>query len=423
MKDAFQSKWFTYLICHAIERYASGYAQKEDEMLEPYYKVSVVDKSFQPMDHSGAVELVEMERLKISEHGAGKSRGYRELFPGSNDLFIFTLGGTRRDGTDACSEMTDAILEGARNIRTTEPSIVFRYSDKNRVKTLRRVFDCVRDGLGYPSIKHNEIGVEQMKFYSKFSMTNNGCTDEEAHNWCNVLCMAPGLFGRRKTQKTRSEGGSALFPAKILEITLTNGYDWSYSDMQLGPETGDAADFKTFDELWEAFRKQYQYAISLAVRAKDVGRHVEVTCLQIPFVSSLDDGCMELGEEATHLSEQPNGWHNPITSIVGGNSLVAMKKLIFEEKKYTMQQLLDALKANWEGYEEMQKDFKNAPKWGNDDPYADGIIKKYYEDILGGEMMKVTNWSGGPVMPVGQAVSLYMEVGSRTGPPRRPLWR
>ena len=64
----------------------------------------------------------------------------------------------------------------------------------------------------------------------------------------------------------------------------------------------------------------------------------------------------------------------------------------------------------------MRKDFKNAPKWGNDDDYADTIIQKFYEDILGGEMAKVTNYSGGPVLPVGQAVALYMEVGSRTGP-------
>nr|WP_243689164.1 pyruvate formate lyase family protein [Geotalea toluenoxydans] len=116
------------------------------------------------------------------------------------------------------------------------------------------------------------------------------------------------------------------------------------------------------------------------------------------------------------LSEQPNGWHNPITTVVAANSLVAIKKLVFDEKKYTMKQLLDALHANWEGHDAMRQDFLNAPKWGNDDPYADEIIRKFYEEILGGELAKVTNFSGGPVLPVGQAVGLYMEVGSRTGP-------
>ena len=416
LKDAFQAKWFTFLLCHAIDRYSGGFAQKEDELLEPYYNISVNEKSFQPMTYEDAIEYIECERLKISEHGAGKSRGNREIIVGTNDLFISTIGGTKPGYVDACSDVTDAILEAARNIRTTEPSLVFRWDPVGRTKTKRLVFECIRDGLGYPSIVHNRKGVEQMKFYSKFSLNQNGATDDEAHRWANVLCMSPGLTGRRKTQKTRSEGGGALFPAKLLEMALNDGFDWSYSDTQFGPKTGNAREFKTFEELVEAFRKQYAYACSLVVRAKDVMRHFEGQMLQLPFVSSIDDGCMELGIDAVALSEQPNGWHNPITSIVAANSLVAIKKLVFDDKKYTMGQLLDALMANWEGYDQMRADFLNAPKWGNDDPYADNITCSLYEDILGGEMAKVTNYSGGPVLPVGQAVGLYMLVGSRTGP-------
>lgn len=416
LKDAFQAKWFTYLICHAIERYASGYAQKEDSLLWPYYRASVVDRSFQPMTHQDAVEWVEMERLKVSEHGAGKSRFVRESLPGANDLFILTIGGTNADGSDACNDMTDAILEGAQRIRTPEPSIMFRYSKKSRAKTLHWVFECIRDGLGFPSIKNDEIGTRQLQDYAKYSRTGTGATEAEAHYWVNVLCMSPGLAGRRKTQKNRSEGGGSVMPAKVLEIALNNGYDWSYADMQLGPETGYARDFKTFEDVWEAFRKQYQYAINLCIRAKDVTRHIEARYLQMPFVSAIDDGCMEFGMDANALSEQPNGWHNPITTVVAANSLVSIKKLIYDEKKYTIDQLMNALQANWEGFEKMHLDFKNVPKWGNDDTYADEIVKQFYEDIIGGEMRKITNYSGGPVLPVGQAVGLYMETGSRLGP-------
>ncbi|MCL5057891.1 MAG: glycyl radical protein, partial [Actinobacteria bacterium] len=416
LKDAMQAKWYTYLLAHSIERYASGMAHKEDKLLWPYYKASVIDKTFQPMIHEDAVELFECERLKCSEHGSGKGRMYRECFPGSNDLFILTLGGTNRDGTDGCNDCTDAILEAARNIRTTEPSIAFRWSPKGRVKTKRRVFECIRDGLGFPSIKHDAIGTAQMIYYSQFSQNKNGVTIEEAHDWAMVLCMSPGICGRRKTQKTRSEGGGTIFLSKIMEVTLNNGYDWSYSDMQLGLPTGDPTTFETFDQLWEAFKAQYQYCNSLVVRSKDVARHYEGRMLQMPFVSSLDDGCMELGRDACDLSEQPNGWTNPITTIVAANSMVAMKKLIYDDKKYTMAQLVQALHNNWEGFEEMQRDFYNAPKWGNDDEYADAIVKRFYEEIVSGEMRKITNYSGGPVMPVGQAVGAYLEIGSRTGP-------
>jgi benzylsuccinate synthase len=416
LKDAFQAKWYTFLVCHALDRYSSGFGHKEDKLLWPYYRTSVIDRSFQPMTHEDVVEMVEMERLKISEHGAGKSRAYREAFPGSNDLFTLTVGGLDRDGSDGCNDMTDAILQGAQSIRTTEPSITFRWHPKGREKTKRLVFECIRDGLGYPAIKHDRKNTEQMCYYGQFSKNGNGATAEEAHDWATVLCLSVGLVGRRKTQKTRAEGGGSIFPAKILEITLANGYDWSYADMQLGPETGDPETFDNFEQLWEAYRTQYQYCVSLSVRAKDVGRREEIRCLQMPFVSSIDDGCMEYGMDCMELSEQPNGWINPMTTVVAANSLVAIKKLLYDEKKYSMKQLIHALRANWHGFEEMRRNFENAPKWGNDDPRADDLIVRFYEDIIGGEMAKITNYSGGPVLPCGQAVGLYMEVGSRTGP-------
>lgn len=416
LKDAMQAKWYAFLICHAIERYASGYAQKEDKLLWPYYKASVIDKTSQPMTHGDAVELFEIERLKVSEHGAGKGRLYRETFPGANDLFILAVGGLNRDGSDGCNDCTDAILEAARNIRTTEPSIVFRWSPKGRLKTKRLVFECIRDGLGFPSIKHDAIGTAQMIYFSQFSKNGNGATLEEAHDWCNVLCMSPGLVGRRKTQKTRSEGGNSVFMAKIFEVTLNNGFDWSYSDMQIGPETGDIEDLKTFEDLWEAYRKQYQYCVNMVSSAKDVSRYFEIRYLQMPFVSSIDDGCMELGMDANELSEQPNPWINPITTVVAANSMVAMKKLIYDDKKYTLTQLKNALFNNWEGYEEMRKDFLNAPKFGNDDEYADQIVKRFYEDIISDELRKIYNYSGAPQLPSGQAVGMSIEAGSRVGP-------
>ncbi len=128
----------------------------------------------------------------------------------------------------------------------------------------------------------------------------------------------------------------------MMEIVLADGFDWSYSGMQLGPHTGEPTTFKTFEQLWEAFRTQYAYATSKVIRAKDIMRYFESKFLQMPFVSSIDDGCMEFGIDAMELSEQPNGWHNPITTVVAANSLVAIKKLIYDDKKYTMAQLITA---------------------------------------------------------------------------------
>jgi benzylsuccinate synthase len=416
LREAMQAKWFTYLLCHALERYASGYAQLEDKLLWPFYRASVVDKTVHPMTHAEAVELFECERLKVANHGAGKSRLFRTIFPGSNDLFILTIGGLNRFGQDNCTDCTDAILEAARNVRTTEPSIVFRWHPMCRLKTKRLVFECIRDGLGYPSIKHHALNTAQLLWLGQFSKNNNGATPMEANEWANVLCMSPGLVGRRKTQKTRSEGGAAICTDKFIELALFDGFDWSFAGVQAGPHTGDPRDFKTFKEMWDAFRKQIQHIMSLNIRSKDVSRIYEGERVQCPFVSSIDDGCMEYGIDAMVLSEQPNPWHNPMSNIVALNSLIAIKKLVYDDQKYTMDELIEALKANWEGYEQMQKDFWNAPKWGNDDPYADALAKAFFEDIVSREWRSIINYSGAPVSPGGQSVGFYLVMGTTMGP-------
>jgi benzylsuccinate synthase len=409
LRDAMQAKWFTYILSHAVESYASGYAHKEDKVLWPYYRKSVIEKSAQPMTHEEVVELVECERLKVSEHGCGKNRQYRAAFAGSNDLFILTVGGLNADGTDGCNDMTDAILEAAKNIRTTEPSIGFRWNKIGREKTKRLVFECIRDGLGYPSIKNDELNTEQL-------INTFGATPEEAADWALVLCMSPGHCGRRKAPKVRTEGGGGSFPAKILEITLSDGFDWSYSGRQLGLKTGDPRSFKTFDELWEAFRAQQDYCNDMIWRAKDLTRKLQAKFLQLPFLSSLDDGCVELGMDAVSIVELPNAWLNIHTAICACNSLIAMKKLIYDDKKYTMDELIVALHSNWEGHEQMRQDFLNAPKWGNDDDYADQVVKDYFEGIVAEKFKRITTFSGSHPLTGAQAVAMYMVIGSITGP-------
>jgi formate C-acetyltransferase/benzylsuccinate synthase len=407
LRDAMQSKWFTYLLCHSIERYSSGYGQKEDKIMWPFYKISVIDKTAQPMTRDDAQELFECERLKVSEHGSTKGRQLREFFAGANDLFILTLGGTNADGSDGCNDCTDVILDAAESIVTTEPSIVFRWNKNGRVETKRRVHNCIKKGFGFPSIKNDEKNTEQlMKYFN--------VPEELARDWALVLCMSPGVTGRRGTQKTRSEGGSDLYPAKILEVALTNGYDEFFTDSQLGPKTGDPAQFKSIDDVWEALTQQLRYAFDLSIRSKDVGRVMEAKYLCCPFISSIDDGCVEKGMDANELAEIPNPWHN----LIGGNivvidSMAAIQKLVFDDKKYTMAELLDALKNNWEGKEDMRLDFWNAPKFGNDDPYVDNIAKKYY-DMAADEFSRVRTYSGTYPLPLGQSVAGYIVNGPKT---------
>lgn len=407
LRDAMQAKWFTFLLCHSLERYSCGYSQKEDSLLWPYYKKSVIDKTTQAMTREAAVELFECERLKITEHGSPKGKRLRKFFTGTNDLYTITLGGITPDGSDASNDCTNAILEAAETSGVLEPSIVFRWNKKGNIETKRKVFHCIKKGLGFPSIKNDELNIAQLINYFHIPK-------EVARDWAIILSMASGITGRRGTHKTRSEGGSDVYPAKVMEIALTNGFDEFFSHMQIGPETGDGAAFKSIYDVWNALTLQLRHAINLGLRSKDIGRIMEVKYLCCPFISCIDDGCVEKGMDAHELAEVANPWHNIISgSVVVIDSIAAIQKLIFEEKKYTMAELMDALRNNWEGKEEMRLDFWHAPKFGNDDAYVDSIATKYY-DLIANEWKRNTTYSGTYPLPLAQSVGGFLSTALKT---------
>ena len=406
-RDAMQSKWFCYEICHSIERYASGYAHLEDRLMWPYYKTSVIDKTFQPMTRGEAIELLECERLKVSERGIAKGRVYREGQSGANDLHIVTIGGLDEHGNDACNDLTNAILEASLNIRTPEPSLMFRYSPKINEKTRHLVFDNIAQGFGFPAIKNDEKNIKQMIEYFNIP------PDEAAH-YALVLCMAPGVGKRRGTQKSRTEGGGAFCMAKPMELAMHNGFDPSLTKIQMGPETGDATKFKSFEEVWNAYVEQLKFTIALHFRNRDVCRRAEMRYCESPFLASMDDICVEEGLGAFENKQYPNTWSDPVSMPDPINSLAAIKKLVFDDKKYTMEDMVNALSADWVGYDEMRKDAMNAPKWGNDDPYVDEIGTRIY-DLVADLYQEQTQYSGMHPVPVPQSVSLYAARAPRVG--------
>ena len=407
-KDAMQSKWFLFEICHSIERYSSGYSHLEDRLMWPYYKASVIDRSFQPMSREEAIELVECERLKVCERGIAKGRAHREGQPGANDLHIITLGGLDENGNDATNDLTNVILEASLHIRTPEPSLAFRYSPKINEKTRRLVFENIAQGFGFPSIKHEEKNTRQMIEYYKIP------PDEAAH-WALVLCMAPGVNKRRGTQKTRTEGGGVLWICKAIELALSDGFDYSLINMQTGPRTGDPAKFKSFEEVFDAFEKQVEFAVALHFRARDITRRAEIRYCESPFVGSMDDICVEEGIGAFASKTYANPWSDSPGVVDAADSLAAIKKLVFEEKKYTMEELVKALRSNWGAeYAEMRRNFIAAPKWGNDDPYIDEIAARIYT-MVADKYVEQTTYSGMHPLPNPQTVSTFSTRAPRVG--------
>jgi formate C-acetyltransferase/benzylsuccinate synthase len=169
----------------------------------------------------------------------------------------------------------------------------------------------------------------------------------------------------------------------------------------MGPDTGDPREWKSMDDVYEAYRKQYNHCFKLGWLMRNVCHEMEARYYQQPFLSACFEPFIEKGKDCMEHDELPVPWYTVIGLVDTGDSLAAMKYWIFEGrdgegKKYTMDQLLDALSLNWEGYEEMRLDFLNAPKWGNDDDYADMETKKAF-DIALEEGLKFTDrWGAHP---------------------------
>ena len=406
--DAMQCKTFLHMWGHSYERCASGQAHLEDYLLLPYYKKSVLDKdSEQPLTREQCLELLEGERIWVSQRGLAKGRAARTVIPGANDLHIITIGGTDEEGKDACNEVTKLILEAALNVQTPEPSIMLKWHPKLDPEVKRLTFECIRRGFGFPSIKHNELNIQQLEDY--FDVPH-----DEAVRWAVQLCMSPGRSKRSHTMKSRTDGGGCLEPIKCLEIALSDGFDYSFSKMQLGPKTGDPTKFKSIEEVWEAYEKQLLFASRDYQKARDLTKWAEANYIPSPYLSICDDWSLETGIDAMADFEVSNAWVNTVGNADVPDSFAAMEKLIFIEKKYTMEELIKALRDNWVGHEEMRQDFLDAPKWGNDDDFVDKWAVRYYDSLFR-IVNEATNICRYKLLPLPQTVSVYAAIGPMMG--------
>ncbi|MBQ1892144.1 MAG: hypothetical protein II164_07380, partial [Firmicutes bacterium] len=181
--------------------------------------------------------------------------------------------------------------------------------------------------------------------------------------------------------------------------------------------TGDFTKFQSFEELWEAWRKQFEYCISAVTERNNVEIKITQEILPDPFRAALMQNGIESGKDIWCRHDIPFDNTASVCSIGMvnvGDSMAAIKKLVFDEKKYTMKQLYDALEADWVGYEDMQKDFLAAPKYGNDDPYVDKIVAKLYKMLADYVVTKPTI-TGGTTVPCGISITSHQPGGLLTG--------
>ena len=390
LQESFQFDIFIQTICR-YEAYEGAWPARPDYYHGPFYEKDVdIEKN---LTEDQAMDLVGEFLIRAYEVGGFAPRWAREGLQGITGTWVWTLGGVKQDGTDACNGLTTAFLKAARLVRVSNPTFGFRWHPEVKDEVLKECFECIRHGLGYPSMRNDPYLVKNSVYW-------HGHPVEEARTWVHQACMSPCPTTKHGTQPFRMASATANC-AKMIEYALHDGYD-PVVNMQMGPKTGDAREFKTFEDLFAAWVSQMEWIMDILIRTVNLGRVMDSKLYGRPFLSSISERSVDLGIDITNPEgERGNCWVTAFTWVENPDSLAAVKKLVFDDKKYTMTQLIDALDANWQGYEKMRLDFvNNAPKWGNDDDYVDDImIRCLKETARHSKEVKDPSGNSWPLLP------------------------
>lgn len=364
-QEAIQAVWFTQIALFSEENTTSFCIDRPDQYLYPFYKK---DKEDGILTYQDAQELFECLWIKMAEVIYNISEGAAMIFSGYQPYHGLTIGGCTKDGEDAANELSMMALQATMDTRMHVPTINVRVNDKTSNEFMMKVCDLVEVGTGQPAIFFDETAWKILK--------NNGVEDDDLWNWCVAGCVEPQIPGKMTMW---DEGGRFCY-ATAVEWALWNGVSKIVGPERLGIETGDPRNFKNYAELEKAVEKQLAYLIKVACMACSVVERAHMIRLPKPFRSICVEGCMEKGLDVMQKGAKYNV--GPGMESTGAadlaDSLAAIKKLVYEEKRITMDQLLEALDKDFEGYEDIRQTLINdAPKYGNDDPYVDEIASKF----------------------------------------------
>ena len=361
--EACQSQWFTQMFSRLEQKTGTTISNgRMDQYFYPYYKADVEAGK---LDDARATELLECMwvgmaefiDMYISPTGGAFNEGYAHWE-------AVTVGGQTPEGADATNELTHLILKSKREFPLHYPDLAARVHSGCPESYLWDVAETIKFGSGFPKLINDE---EVVPLY-----VSKGATFEEALDYAVSGCTE----ARMPNRDTYTSGGAYINFAAAVEMVLRNGRMKKYGDQVLGVETGDPRSFKTWEEFWEAYKKQHYLFLRAAFVQQYLINKIRATHFAQPMGSAMHDLCMKHCVDL-HQEQVPEGINFGYFEFMGlgtvVDSLSAVKKLVFEEKKLTMDKLIQAMDANFEGFEDVKALLKSAPCYGNNDDYADEI--------------------------------------------------
>ena len=386
-REAVQAAWTLKTaveLAHPVNLHCFG---RMDQIFYPYYES---DLRLGRIDREDACDLLEELLLKVMS---------QNIRPESNILSSFyhrylgsspvTIGGVKPDGTDGTNALTYLFLDAARRSKAVT-NVSLRVHKDSPDELLEYVADCLYSGGSNLSLFNDDVNVEAME--------RRGFSIEDSRDYAVMGCVEMECPG-----KTGSMSASALLLSRLLDITLRNGDSQTLLGRlhNVGLKTGDPDDFETFDQLKEAFIEQARKQIQLIAHGSDIRDQLHAEMLPAPCISAFMDGCLDSATDVTQGGAKYDlvgvSFINSIANVV--DSMLVMKKLVFEKNEFSLKKLIKAIDNNYEGFEDLhQKIMAVEGKWGNGSPEADALAREITTALFE-ETYKYKSPKGAPFVP------------------------
>ena len=397
-REAIQSFWFMFLMISPATTAAAG---RFDQYMHPFYKA---DKEAGRISDDEVLELLECLRIKDMQLNRTSGKLNRKKNAGMAKWHNWTIGGLTPDGIDGTNKLTYLVLEAAKDCPTPHHTITLRVHDGTPEALMLKALEVVRSGIGLPAF----IGD---KSYVGF-FVGHGVPLAEARDYIITGCLDANLVGKSRT----AAFGMFIVPL-VFEIFMHDGIEPRTGKL-LGIRTGDIESFESFADFLAAFKEQLRYFMGLAAEKDNVEMRVSAELLPDPVRSSLMADAIREGKDMLDrtMPFENGAVLNPIGMINVADSLAAIRKLVFDDKRVSMSQLKRALEANWLGteYANVRKMFLSAPKFGNDDDYVDSIAAELYR-FWAETAATFDTALGGKHIPTAISITSHQPGGALTG--------
>jgi formate C-acetyltransferase len=397
--EALQSFWFIQLIPQIEANGFSITPGRFDQYMYPYYRA---DMEAGRLSQDEAQELLECLWIKFSELARVDDRGMAEISAGYASGQNLCIGGKTGSGGDATNALSFMCLAANEHLQLPQPNFTLRLHRGTPQELLDAAVRVIARGNGMPQVLDDEIIIP--------ALLNQGIPLREARDYIPVGCdeiTVLGMWGRCN--------GGYVNLAKALELALNDGR-CRLSGEPIGPPTGSAEGFSTFPDLLEAVLRQVDHAVSCMIAEANATDLVHAELAPLPFVSLLVPGCIQNGRDVT-LGGARYNFTGPVGvgSATVGDSLAAIRKFVFEEKRLSLPELNAMLDADFAGHEAWrQRLIHKAPKFGNDDDSVDELVvavtNRFFDRVDTGR-----NPRGGGMMPALYSVTAHVGAGKQVG--------